>query len=476
MTVTIEEAKKEAVAKKLNVPQVPTNKLTGKFLNTLKLGRDPLIYMQNLRRDYGDIVKMPGTPMTITFVFSPEYTRQVLTDTDTFHNGEADKLPSKPPQGSALARLLKTMNTINGERHRHQRKLILPAFHKKRVATYHTDMVELTEQKIKHWRNGQTFDFLKEMKQLTMAVAVKTLIGLDPVKEGDRTRHLVERWLFAGASPLGLLLPLNLPGLPFVKLAEEVEAEFKQIIERKRRESAEDSSALGMMMQAHDEDGARLTDEELVAQTLALFVAGHETTATALTWTLFLLTRHPEIYRELVTELETVLAGSAPTAEQLNQLPFLDKVISESMRILSPFLWGFRITTKDVNIGDYHIPEGELVAFAPAMLHHDARIYNDPQKFDPARWNTLDPTPYEYLPFSSGSRMCIGAYFALMEMKIVLAIMLQRFRFSLVPNSKIDRTGVILCYPKQGLPLVLHPQDHNFAKPPVHGNINQVVK
>jgi cytochrome P450 len=471
MTLTLE--------KNLSVPQLLTGKLLGKYINMLKLARDPFVFMQKLQREYGDIVKMPGSPMTITFVFSPEFTRQVLTDTNIYHNGEADKLPFKVPKNSALSRLSKTMNTINGERHRHQRKLVMPAFHRKRVETYHDEMVELIERKLTEWQGVTRVSFLQEMKQLTMAVAVKTLLGLDPLKEGDHTRKLVERWIFAGASPLGLLLPFNIPGLPFynsVKLAEEVEVEFKAIIERKRRENSHDNSALTMMMHAHAEDGTRLTDEELVAQTLALFIAGHETTATALTWTLFLLTQHPAAYRELVNELETTLNGAAPTLEQLNRLPYLEKVINESMRILSPFLWGFRITTQATQLGDYFIPEGDIVAFAPAIVQHNDQIYPEPNHFDPSRWDKINPTPYEYLPFSSGSRMCIGATFALMEMKLALAMLLQRYRFALVPNSKIDRTGFILCYPKHGLPLEVAPQDHNFNKNPVRGNVGQVVR
>jgi cytochrome P450 len=470
MTLTLE--------KNMIVPQVPTRKGVGKYINMLKLAHDPFKYMYQLRHEYGDMVKMPGSPMTVTFVFSPEYTRTVLTDTTTYHNGEADKLPFKVPKDSAFSRLAKTMNTINGEKHRQQRKLIMPAFHRKRVETYRDDMVALIEGKLKEWQSVKTLDFLKEMKQLTMAVAVKTLLGLDPVKEGDRTRNLVERWIFAGSSPLGLLLPFNIPGLPFynsLKLAGEVEAEFKNIIARKRRENNDDNSALAMMQQAHDEDGTRLTDEELVSQTLALFVAGHETTATALTWTLFLLSQHPEVYRELVQELESKLGGSAPTVEQVNQLPYLEKVINESMRILSPFLWGFRLTTEATEIGEYQIPKNEIVAFAPALVHHDSRIYNEPKRFIPSRWDSINPTPYEYLPFSSGSRMCIGATFALMEMKLVLAMILQKYRFALVPESKIERTGFILGYPKYGLPLEVYKQDYYFVKNSARGNFSDVV-
>ncbi|HEX2914764.1 MAG TPA: cytochrome P450 [Chloroflexia bacterium] len=458
---------------------VPARIKASRWLNPLLMARDPFVYLRRLNRTYGDIVNLNGGIMDYTFVFSPEYTRRVLTNPDLFHNGEIEDYRLNLPKDSPVLRLAHTLNAINGEKHRTQRRLMMPAFHRKRVEAYRDDMASLTRQKMDSWQPGQTYDMMREMKQLTMSVAVKALLGMDPDREGDRTRALVERWIASGSSLAALVLPLNFPGTPFyrmVSLAGQIEAEFKELIARKRASGVDRGDVLSMLIAAHDENGERLNDEELVAQTLALFVAGHETTATALAWTLFLLSQHPRVMSDLVDELEGKLHGDFPTVEQVNELPLLDRVIKESMRVLSPFLWGLRITTEPCEIGPYSLPRSRTVGFAPAIIHHNPDFYPEPERFLPRRWETIDPSPYEYLPFASGPRMCIGATFALMEMKIILPAMLQRYRLTLAPGAKIDRVGFLLAQPARGLPMQVNRQDHNFVFNPARGNIHAAVK
>ncbi len=476
------EREKSRVAHK-EIPQVSEGRIFGPILNPLRFALDSFGFMQELKQRYGEIVSMKGAVLSYTFLFTPELTRQVLTDTSLFHNGEISDYPFQVPENSPLSRMTRTLNAINGDSHRQQRKLMMPAFHRKRVESYRDDMVRLTGQRLDEWEKlageGQPLNILQEMKQLTLTVALKTLLGLEANDHSEKLRKVVERWLAIGAKPAAFLLPFNLPGLPYrnlVELAGEVETEFKQLIERKRQ-LGPGNDVLSMLIEARDEEtNSRLSENELISQSLALFVAGHETTATALTWTLFLLSQHPQIVAALVAELEENLQGDAPTLEQINQLDLLDRIIKESMRILSPFVWGMRFPTRDCDLGGYAIKKGTPLVFAPAIIHHEAQIFPEPKLFKPERWETRNPATYEYLPFAAGPRMCIGATFATLEMKIVLAMLLQRYRLSLAPGARIDRAGMLLTYPKQGMPMQIFRQDYKFSQNPAIGNIQQVVK
>jgi cytochrome P450 len=461
------------------IPNIPMRHVAAPALNSLRFVADPMVYMQKIRARYGEIAHMDGAIFKYTFAFTPEMTRQILTDTTLFYNGGPDEQPVKVPENSAMRRLSQTLNTINSDRHKTQRRLMMPAFHKKRVDAYHDEMASLTLKKIAEWQPGATCDILREMKKLTMSIAVKTLLGLDPDNEGEETRRLLEDWLRSSTSPLALLLPYDVPGLPYhrqLALSGAVEKQFQKLIQIKRANGADGNDVLSMLIEAHDEGGTRLNDEELVAETLALFIAGHETTATALAWTFFLLAQHPRIMCDLLDELEGTLRGAVPTLEQLNKLPLLGRVLDESLRILNPFVFGMRHAQADTALGDYFVPKGRTVVFAPGHIHHDPNIYSEPNRFRPQRWETLKPTPYEFLPFSAGPRMCIGATFAIMEMKLVLATVLQRFRLSLVPNAKIDRTPFILNAPRPGMPMTIHRQDRNFVSEGVRGSILKVVR
>ena len=461
------------------LPSLPArlNRLT----DTVRLVSDPFSFMKRVKAQYGDLVSMDGFPLNYTFALNAEYTRQMLTNPGLFRNGEASEYPFRPPADSALARMTLTLNAINGDLHKQQRRLMMPAFHRKRVETYRDVMVELTNKKLDEWQSDpdQPRDMLREMKQLTMAVAVKTLLGLDPDRDGngETSRRLVERWVASASGVLATLLPFDWPGTPFrriLRLSEEIEKLFKDLI-AERRAQPDGDDVLSTLIAARDEDGTGLSEQDLVSQTLALFVAGHETTATALTWTLFLLSQHPRVMSDLVDELEGNLHGSSPTVQNVNDLTLLDRVVKESMRIISPFVFGMRFNAQETDLGSYRIPAHTMLVFAPAILHHDPAVYPQPRRFRPERWETLDPTPYQYLPFSSGPRMCIGATFATLEIKLILAATLQRYRLTLAPNARIDRAGLLLTYPRHGLPMLARPQDHQFGKNPARGNINRIV-
>lgn len=448
----------------------------------LALLRDPINYMMWLHQTYGDVVALPRRKPRFVFVFSPEYNRQVLSDQMLFHNGEVNSpnSPVKLPPSSAAVRLFSGITTRNGATHIQQRRLLMPAFHKKRIEALRDVMLERTERHIQTWQAGRQLDLLAEMKGLTLAVAVQAILGLDPTREGDRVRRAMERWFKLVLSYSVVAFPYDLPGTPFRRMlnfAERIDREIRGMIRRRRGmgDAAAGLDALSMLLHAHDEDGTRLTEDELIGHTTALFVAGHETTASALTWTLFLLAQHPRTLNDLLDELHGKLRGNAPCVEQLNDLPLLDAVMKESLRLLPPGLWFLRVNTAPTSFGQYHIPEGTSILWSPAVVHRRPDLYPEPNAFKPERWSSIDPSPYEYLPFGAGPRRCLGATFATMEMKMVLPVILQRFGIGLPQGARVDLGGSPLATPRGGLPVRLLSARKIPSPATVKGNIRRLV-
>jgi cytochrome P450 len=459
------------------IPGPPPVPLLGWRANLIPALRDPVVVLRELYWRYGPIVSLPRGATRFLFAFSPEFNRQILSNTDLFYNGDVDSTPIRLPKDSASARLASGLTTMNGAKHRQQRRLMMPAFHRKRVESYHDEMVALTEARLARWRPGQTRDIQREMKLLTLSIALRTLLGLDPEQAGEALRRRVERWMALSFSAAALAAPLDIPGLPFhqvLRLSEQLEQDFGAIIARKRAAGG-GNDVLTMLIEAHDEDGSRMADQELIAQTMTLFVAGHETTANALTWTLFLLTQHPRVAADLLDELDGALRGAAPRVDQIAGLPLLDRVLKESLRLLPPAQVLLRVTQAPCRMGPYDVPAGTSVFFSPPITHRIPEIYPQPERFLPERWERIDPSIYEYLPFGAGPRMCIGAAFATTEMKLVLPMILQRFRLDLPPGARVDRAGAALAAPRGGLPMRLHAQDRRFTKTPAQGSIRDIV-
>jgi cytochrome P450 len=450
----------------------------GVYGNFIAFIFNSISYMRHLYQDYGEIASLARGTSKYVFVFGPQYNQQVLSDTVLFQNLNANSSPLRMQENSALTRLYTGLTNMNGAKHKRQRRLIASALHKKRIDGYRDDIVALIERRLAGWRAGHEHDLFKEMRELTLSVAVKTLIGLEPSQEGEVMSRLLERWMGMVFSVPAILFPFNIPGLPYhrlLELSEQLDSEIRVLIERRRASSTEQGDVLSLLLQAHDEDGTCLSDEELLGQTNFLFMAGHATTASVLTWTLFLLSQHSRLMSDLVDELEGTLHGSAPDAGHLAELPLLEGVIKESMRLLPPVMWWSRVSTAPFNLGPYHFLQGTHVVYSAYITHRIPELYQQPNKFLPERWLTSNPGPYEYVPFSAGPRMCLGAMFAMIEMKLVLATLLQRFRLTLRPGARVDYGGLMLSQPKQGLPMMITQQDHRFTKSAVHGNIRTLV-
>lgn len=440
--------------------------------NKLLFYRDPIAYHRQVYQTYGTIAAFVQGGRKV-LIYDPEYNRQVLTQTDIFYK---EGFPGD--QDSPLYRLGTGFATLNGDAHRKHRRLIMPFFHKQYIERYCATFVAITNQTLDTWQSGVTYDMLRQMESLTLHNSSKTLFGIDTLQQAHTIAHRMEQWIGALVSIPVRVFPFNVPGTPFHRLlvlSEELETYTRAWIAQERAHPTNQETILQHLIRAQDEDGVGLTDDELANHACALFFAGFETTAIALTWTLFLLAQHPQVIADLLDECHGVLRGGAPTIETLQRLPLLEMVIKESMRLLPPTFQASRVGVQPFELGPYQFPAGTKVMYSQYITHRLPDIYTEPQRFLPRRWEIISPSPYAYFPFLAGPRVCIGAAFAMMEMKIVLALLLQRYRLALEPNIRVDRDVLFFLRPKRGMPMRVYPQDRQYRKVPVHGNIHEMV-
>lgn len=468
----------------------------GRAAHVFRFASDSVGYTRKLFQTYGPVVSLvegggtnlysplPNCPGSV-FAYGPEFVRQVATQHEIYYKHPLSGKLYRKRDESSRTEPLKQFGVglfgVNSDQHRRHRQLLMPAFHKQRIESYREDMVAITQSVLDGMSVDGPCDIAEVMRLLTLRVATKTLFGSDIHESGGNTARLLQDTLRLMGSPAVMLLPFDLPGLPFHRLLDlmaQLDDEMRAIVKCKRAAGKDEGDVLSMLIQARDEEsGTGLSEEELLGHVHVIFGAGHETSANALTWTLFLLSQHPDITADLLDELESVLHGEAPTVEQLHQLPLLERVIKESMRVLSPVPWNGRVTSQATELGGYALPAGTEVFVSISQTHHMSELYPDPEAFNPRRWETIEPTPYEYNPFSAGPRLCIGAAFAMMEIKIVLAMLLQRYRLQFVPKVAIDRRGTIVMAPKYGMPMMVHKQDRQFAQGVggVQGNVREMV-
>ena len=259
-------------------------------------------------------------------------------------------------------------------------------------------------------------------------------------------------------------------------LAEALEGQILAMIEHKRSSANMGNDVLSLLIRMHDETGAGLTDAELIGQAAVLFGAAHLTTSFSLTWTLFLLAQHPRVALDLADELNGVLRGEVPTVAQLEQLPLLDRVIKESMRVLPASAYSQRINMEPVELGPFRLGKGTVIIFSQYITHHMPELFPEPERFRPERWETIRPSPYAYFPFAAGPRMCLGAPLAGMTMRLTLPAILQRFRLKVVPGTCINgRVSSTMLSPASGMPMLVMPPTAAPESSPVRGNIHDMV-
>jgi cytochrome P450 len=407
--------------------------------------------MPTLQRDYGDIVTMRYYNFRVFFISHPDYIEQVLvTDNRKFIKGRILR-KNKQLFGNGLL-------TSEGDFWLRQRRLAQPAFHRGRVASYADTMVRFASRMASEWRDGAERDIHAEMMRLTLSIVAKTLFDADVDREANRVGHALEAIMQLNSDFRKLILtPTWLP-TPRKIRATIATAKLNRIIYRfidERRVSGIDNGdLLSMLLAARDDDGSRMTNRQLRDEAITIFLAGHETTANALSWTWMLLAQNPQVETKLHEELDAVLGGRTPTVDDLPNLRYTGHVVAESMRLYPP-AWGMaRVAIEDTEIAGYPIPKGCGVSLAQWVVHRDPRWFDAPLEFRPERWegDLLKRLPrFAYFPFGGGPRQCIGNNFAVMEASLLLATLAQQFRISLIPGKEIIPAASITLRPKTGI-------------------------
>lgn len=448
-------------------------------VNLMRFFGDPIGIMMKIHQDHGLLGAVTAGDASLVCAFGPEYNQLLLPNAKQYFNWA--ELPVDFPAGSAASRFGINLTAMNGEEHRRHRKMMQPTFQRSAVLDYRNAMVETIQSVLDEWPASGPVNLKDEMVRISLLVMMRCMFGLRVKEEALALGQMSIDFLSQAASPAVMALPVNLPGTPyrrFLKFCETFEGKFVELIEARRNSDVPPHDVLGQLIAAHDEDGLAFTNEELVGQTGLLFVAGHETTAFTLMWTLILLMQHPQVYADLQDELRGALGGEAPQADQLKDLPLLDAVVKESMRLMpaTPCMF-MRRGVEPFQLGGYDLPADSKVILSPLITHRLPELYPNPQQFDPGRWASLKPSLYEYLPFGAGPRMCLGMGFAELEIRLALAMILQRNRMALPANSKVDPVvrGITMG-PKRGFQATLMTPDAPFPKPEVlAGGIRKLV-
>jgi cytochrome P450 len=445
------------------------------------LGRfalDPLKSLEKLHKQYGDILRLGIKNYPAIMIFHPDYNRQILRDPSTFYSYNLDLLPIAFPKDSSITRATTGMPLMNGPRHTDHRSALLPYFHKKFITRYHDSCIEVTQRKLATWKPGMEVNLRAEMEQLAMWLATEPVLGLDPQNEGDAIGRQLERTMKLVMSPFVLMFPYNIPGFPFhnlMKNADEMERVVRRVIARKKEAGLTGQDILSIMIQMHEEDPERLSENELIGHTTTMFRGGYNPSGMALYWTIFLLSQHPEKFKKVLEEQAQSVKGDTPTQEEVESLPYLEGALKESMRLFPAGTWTGRLAMQDFELGSHPFPKGTWIIMSPYITHRIPEVFPGPYQFSPERWLSIHPSAYEFMPFSAGPRYCIGTSLAMMQLKIALTILLKRYRFALKPGTKVDCAGFNSIRPIHGLPMTLRQTDEEIQPIPFDGNVRKIV-
>ena len=420
-------------------------------------GANPLVFFEDLARKYGDVAHVYMGGEHVFLLNHPRFVRDVLvTHQHNFRKGRGLER-AKRLLGEGLL-------TSEGAVHVRQRRLMQPAFHRDRIASYATVMTEYAERIQQRWQDGATLDLSQEMMRLTLGIVGKTLFDQDVESQarevGTALNDVMESFWMQMLPFYNTLERLPIPALRRARTARDrLDAIVYAMIAERRRSPSDRGDLLSMLLMAQDEEGDRrgMTDLQVRDEALTIFLAGHETTANALAWTWYLLSRSPQVAARLHDEVDGALNGRLPTLADVPRLSYVEQVVTESMRLYPPAWLIGRRAINEYAIDDYLAPARSIIVLSPYLLHRDARFFPEPDRFAPERWTPdfkAQLPPFAYFPFGGGARRCIGESFAWMELVLVVSAIAQRWTFSLVPGHPVVPQPVVTLRLKHGLKMV----------------------
>jgi cytochrome P450 len=435
----------------------------GEFLlgNMRMLQRDPLSFLGATAHTYGAVARYPIGPWRNLFLITdPEALKYVLV---TNQRNYSIAVRSR----NALKRVLgEGLFTSEGPTWLHRRRLMQPQFGHRQVAMLVSQVTSTTQAAVERWRcapPGEPLNISAEMTRLALDIAARAFFSIDLQQEkaaiGTAVTALLEaytRWIL---SPAILLPDFLAPQVWRVNAAiRYLDQAVRGIIRERRRTGQSEPDLLGLLLDARDpETGEGLGETEIRDEVLTLLIAGHETTAQALTWAFHLLARSPQVAQALQAELVEVLGGRLPGAADAAALPYTRMVLQETLRLYPPAWVMFRLALQADEIGGYHIPAGSRITISPYVTHRLPELWEDPSQFKPERFTAAaiaDRHPFAYLPFGAGPRQCIGKHFALLEAQLVLATVAQQVSFQETPDRHVEPRALVTLRPRDDLTLL----------------------
>ena len=425
----------------------------------------PLEFLETYAQRYGDPFTIGGDKFPPTIHFShPEAIQQIFTaDPEVFHSGSGNRILLPIVGDNSLL-------LVDGDRHQRQRRLLTPPFHGERMRTYGKLICDITEQVISQWKIGEPFHVRPAMQEISLRVILSAVFGLHKGELFDQLRQILGSMLDLIGSPLtsSFLFFRSLqkdlgawsPWGHFLRQKQQIqELLYAEIESRRHQPHQSGEDILSLMISAVDEAGQPMTNAELHDELLTLLFAGHETTASALSWALYWINSLPEVQDRLLKELNTLAPNSDPS--EIARLPYLTAVCQETLRIYPIAITTFvRILKSPFEVMGYEFEPGTALVPVVYLTHRREDIYPEPKRFKPDRFLERQFSPYEYLPFGGGNRRCIGAAFAQFEMKLVLATILSRFQLSLCDRRPVKpvRRGVTVAPPGNMRMVVTQPR------------------
>lgn len=428
--------------------------------NLREFRRDVLGLVTRSTAEHGDIVRCRLGPHVVHLLNHPEHAAHVLQR----HSDNYDKATRSSASIAAVTG--ESLLTGNGDFWRRQRRMDQPAFHHARIAGFADKMTDCADAMLRRWETraaaGTPLDIATEMARVTYSIVGSTLFSIDTAPDTETIEnamrvmlpHLFRRLGQAVPPPAWFPTPAN---LRFRRSLAAVDRVVYRIIaghHEALRGGQPDNDLLTLLMEARDPDsGAALSDTQLRNETITFLLAGHETTANALTWTFHLISRHPAVEEKLLAEIRAVLGDRTPRMDDLPQLVFTKQVIQESMRLHPPIWIIERRAIREDRIAGYHIPAGSSVVISPYALHRHPEFWNDPERFDPSRFEERPSAAY--LPFGAGPRFCIGQEFAMLEARLITAMVLRQWSLRTLPGHPVDAMPDITLRPRHGMMMEL---------------------
>ena len=452
LLVVLRDLGSEVVARRRSAyPPGPTD---FDLRRTLQMTRDPLPILLPLYDRYGPIFSVRILYERMVFMLGPEANHFVtVSNPQNFHWRESHFGDLIPLLGDGLL-------TTDGEYHDRARRIMMPAFHRERIATSVQTMAEETDRATAGWKHGDVINVYEWMRNLAMRIAMRALFGLDPDQRGRgaaAAEHFERALSFYGTQFHMRLL--RGPGSPWRKMLHSRrvldEIVFDEIRRRRAADDLDHGDILGMLLAAEDEDDSRLSDGEVRDQLMTLLFAGHDTSTSTLSFLMYELARHPQVLARLYEEQDQVLNGAAPTYEQVERrLPELGMALDETLRLYPPAWIGSRRAIRDFEFGGHAVPRGAWVHYCSWASHRLPEVFPEPEAFIPERFTPERKASLPrgaYVPFGAGSRICIGKRFGQTEVMLVAAQLLRRYRLELLPGRTMTVRQMPTLSPREPL-------------------------